>query len=262
MLAALIVLVALLGPVVGALLTRVIDRVPAGLPLWHPLTRCPDCDAPLADPRRARMGRLAGGHRCADCGAVAGARYPLVAAGLAALFVAVTVFAWQRAQLPLLPALLYLTAAGLALAVIDVDVHRLPNAIVLPSYPILAVLLAVAAALSGDWGALARAGIGAAALLAFYLLLVLVYPAGMGWGDVKLSGLLGAVLGYLGWGAVLIGAFAGFALGAVGAVVLMALGRGNRRTALPFGPFMILGAAVGIAAGGPIAEIYLGTLGG
>jgi Flp pilus assembly protein protease CpaA len=69
-----------------------------------------------------------------------------------------------------------------------------------------------------------------------YLLLVLVHPAGMGWGDVKLAGLLGGVLAYLSWSALLIGAFGAFLLGAVVGVAVMAAGRGGRKTALPFGP--------------------------
>jgi leader peptidase (prepilin peptidase)/N-methyltransferase len=186
----------------------------------------------------------------------------VVEAATAVLFVLATLLCWHRSLLPLLPALLYLAAVGLALALIDIDVHRLPNVIVLPSYPVLAVLLTGASAWTGDWGALARAGIGAVALFAFYLLLVLIYPAGMGWGDVKLSGLLGAVLGYVGWSALLVGAFAGFFFGAVVAVVAMALGRAGRKTALPFGPFMIVGAAFGIAVGGWLGGLYVGALGG
>src|SRR5699024_10447667 len=117
-------------------------------------------------------------------------------------FAVTVVFAWGQDVLPLLPALVYLVAIGVALTMIDLDHHRLPNAIVLPSYPVVALLLVAAAAMTGDWWALARAGIGGAALFGFFLLLVLIYPAGMGWGDVKLAGVLGMMLGYLGWAAL------------------------------------------------------------
>ncbi|MDX6241318.1 MAG: leader peptidase (prepilin peptidase) / N-methyltransferase, partial [Kribbellaceae bacterium] len=101
---------------------------------------------------------------------------------------------------------------------------------------------------------------GAVALFGFYLLLVLVYPAGMGWGDVKLAGLLGGVLAYLSWSALLIGAFGGFLLGAVFGVAVMAAGRGGRKTALPFGPFMIAGALLAIFLADPISNWYTGLL--
>ena len=262
-LAALLVIVALLGLAIGSFLNVVICRVPVGLSVVRPSSRCPNCDAPI----RARhnvpvVGWLVLHGRCADCRTSISPRYPLVELGTGVLFVLVTVWLWNREQLPLAPALLYLAALGVALALIDLDVRRLPNVIVLPSYPVLAVLLVVASVGSGDWWALARAGMGAAALFGFYLLLVLVYPAGMGWGDVKLSGLLGAVMGYVGWAALVVGAFAGFFFGAVVAIIAMLLGRAGRKSALPFGPFMIIGAAFGIVLGPWLADVYLGALGG
>ncbi len=121
-----------------------------------------------------------------------------------------------------MPAYLYFVAIGVALTMIDIDTKRLPNAIVLPSYPMIALLLAISAGVEGDWWALARAGIGAAILLGFYLALTFAYPAGMGMGDVKLSGILGGVLGYLSWTTLAIGAFGGFLLGSVGAILVLA----------------------------------------
>jgi leader peptidase (prepilin peptidase)/N-methyltransferase len=85
---------------------------------------------------------------------------------------------------------------------------------------------------------------------------MLVYPAGMGWGDVKLAGVLGMVLAWLSWAALLVGAFAGFLFGAIVGVAVIALGRGGRKTALPFGPFMILGALFAIFAAATIAAHY------
>ena len=263
MLAALLVFVALLGLAIGSFLNVVIYRVPVGLSVVHPSSRCPTCDAPI----RARhnvpvVGWLVLHGRCADCRAPISPRYPLVELGTGVLFVLVTFWLWHRSQMPLAPALLYLAAVGVALALIDLDVRRLPNAIVLPAYPVVAALLALASIGSGDWWALARAGMGAAALFGFYLLLVLAYPAGMGWGDVKLSGLLGAAMGYVGWAALIVGGFAGFFFGAIVAVIAMLLGRAGRKSALPFGPFMIIGAAFGIVLGPWLADVYLGALGG
>ena len=132
--------------------------------------------------------------------------------------------------------------AGGALAVIDARTHRLPNAIVLPAYPVAAILLTAAALLSGDPPRLVVAATGMVALFAFYLLLRLVRPAAMGGGDVKLAGLIGLHLGWLGWSELLVGSVAAFLLAGVFGVVLLATGRAGRSTAIAFGPWMILGA--------------------
>jgi leader peptidase (prepilin peptidase) / N-methyltransferase len=84
----------------------------------------------------------------------------------------------------------------------------------------------------------------------------------MGFGDVKLAGILGGVLAYLSWSTFVIGAFAGFVLGALVGVALIAGHRATRKTAIPFGPFMVAGALVALFAAGPIAQLYLGMLTG
>jgi leader peptidase (prepilin peptidase)/N-methyltransferase len=187
-------------------------------------------------------------------------RYPLVELATGALFLAIALRLPGRDLAGSLPAYLYFAAVAVALALIDLDCRRLPNAIVLPSYPVLAALLTFGAWWQHDWWALGRAGIGGLVLFGFYFLLTTVYPAGMGFGDVKLAGLLGALLGYLSWSALLIGAFAGFLLGAVVGVAVIAGRRGNRKTALPFGPFMLAGALVAVFAAAPIAAGYLNLL--
>ncbi len=262
MYAALVTIAALVGVVIGSFLNVVIHRVPRGESVIRPRSHCPACDAPIRPRHNVPIvSYLLLGGRCASCRAKISARYPVVEALTGLLFAAAAAWALSAGRGPLLPVLLYLAAAGVALAAIDLDVHRLPNAIVLPSYPVVAVLLTAAAWWSGDWGALGRAAIGAAALFAFYLLLVLVYPAGMGWGDVKLAGVLGGVLGFVSWAALVVGAFAGFVFGAVVAVGVLATGRGTGRTALPFGPFMLLGVAAGVVFGADIASAYWGVLG-
>jgi leader peptidase (prepilin peptidase)/N-methyltransferase len=161
-----------------------------------------------------------------------------------------------------LPAYLYFAAIGLALAVIDVEHRRLPNAIVLPSYPVLAALLALASGISGGWWALGRAAIGAVALFLFFFVLAFIYPAGMGLGDVKLAGLIGGVLAYLSWAALVVGAFAGFFLGALVGGALLATRRAGRKTAIPFGPFMIGGALLALPIAAPVADFYVSLIGG
>ncbi|WP_438353224.1 prepilin peptidase [Microbacterium sp. CJ88] len=150
------------------------------------------------------------------------------------------------ALIPVLLAYAWLAVAGVALAVIDVRTHRLPDRIVLPGYAVGVVLLGLAALLSGDVQAFMVAVVGAIALFAFFLLLRVLSRSGMGGGDVKLAGVLGLFLGWIGWTAVLLGVFAAFLLGGLYAAALLVLRRGGRRTQVPFGPWMLAGAWIGI----------------
>lgn len=142
-----------------------------------------------------------------------------------------------------------LAAGSVALAVIDARTHRLPNRWVLPGYPVLIVLLTVACLCGAPWSSLLRSVVAGAVLFAFYLLLRMLGPGGMGGGDVKLAGVLGIALGWVGWGALAVGAVAGFVLGGVYGVMLIALRRASAKTAVPFGPWMLAGAWAGILFG-------------
>jgi leader peptidase (prepilin peptidase)/N-methyltransferase len=150
--------------------------------------------------------------------------------------------------------LMYLVPVGVALAVVDWRTRLLPTKVIAPSYAIVVVLCLVAGAL-GDWSDVVRAGWGWAVAGGTFLLLWLIYPRGMGFGDVRLSGVLGIALGYLGWGPLLIGVYAGFLLGGIGGTLLSVL-RIVDRKAYPFGPFMLLGALVGVLTGDWLADIY------
>ncbi len=147
----------------------------------------------------------------------------------------------------------WLLVASVALSVIDARTHRLPNAWVLPGYPVFGVLLPVACLSGAPWSSLLRAAVGGAALFVFYLLLRGA-GGGMGGGDVKLAGVLGIALGWAGWSALAVGAFAGFIFGGLYGVILLATRRAGRRTAVAFGPWMLLGAWTGILLGGVIAD--------
>lgn len=146
----------------------------------------------------------------------------------------------------------WLLVASVVLSVIDARTHRLPNRWVLPGYPVLLGAFLVAATADAAWSALLRAAVGGALMFAFYLLLRAA-GGGMGGGDVKLAGVLGLALGWSGWPALAVGAVAGFVLGGLYGALLLALRRAGRRTAVPFGPWMLLGAWIGIGAGGAIA---------
>ena len=144
---------------------------------------------------------------------------------------------------------------------IDLDTHTLPNRIVLPAYLVAAVLLTAAAALTGSPERLLTALAGAAALFGLYLILALAYPGGMGLGDVKLAGVLGMYLGWLGWAPLVVGAFSAFLLGGLFSLVLVVTRRANRKSGIPFGPWMLAGAWLGIFGGDTIATWYLSLFG-
>jgi leader peptidase (prepilin peptidase)/N-methyltransferase len=168
---------------------------------------------------------------------------------------------WEASPLAfwlVLAACAYFLVMAARLTVIDVRHHLLPNRIVFPSYAVAGALLLVAAliySLSGgtanepasDGGASLfgipglRILAGAAVLWSFYFVLRLVYPPGMGFGDVKLAGVLGIYLGYLGWSHVFTGTFAAFLFGGLWSLGLLAARRGTLKSDIPFGPFMLAG---------------------
>lgn len=263
----LLVFAGLLGLIIGSFLNVVIYRVPAGISL-NRASQCPSCDAPVKPWQNIPVvSWLLLRGTCASCGATISARYPLVEVATGVAFVGalwLRLDGWDGAD-PVAFALvtvayLYLAAISIALTLIDLDTHRLPNPIVLPSYIVLAALFTASCLFGVEWDSLIRAALAGAALFAFYWLLRAARPGGMGGGDVKLAGVLGAALGWIGWGAVIVGAFAAFLIGGVIGVALMLTRRATRKTAIPFGPFMVVGAWIGIIAGEPIARWYIGLL--
>lgn len=244
-----------LGLVIGSFLNVVIWRVPRGESIVRPPSACPSCGArvrPRDNVPVVSWLLLRG--RCRDCREPISGRYPVVEALTGALFGAT---AWYLGPTWALPAHLYLVAVGVALAYIDIDVHRLPDVITLPSYPVVLALLAVAAAGTGDWASYVRALAGSAALWTFYFVLHKVHSRGMGMGDVKLAGLLGLYLAWTGWGAFAVGAFGAFLVGGVYSVGLLVLRRAGRKSGIPFGPWMLVGAGLGIVVGEPVWRAYL-----
>jgi leader peptidase (prepilin peptidase)/N-methyltransferase len=256
----LLVAIGLLGLTIGSFLNVVIHRVPMLASLSRPSSRCPACGHPIRHRHNVPvLSWLVLRGRCADCRAPISARYPAVELATAVLFVTVTVRLAQLDLLTALPAFLWFVAAGVALAMIDLDVRRLPNVIVLPAYPILAVLLTAAAFVGHDPQALLRAAVGGTASYALHYLAAFAFPGGMGFGDVKLAGLVGGMLAFVSYPVLLVGVGLAFVLGSATGVAAMAAGRATRRSSLPFGPFMVAGALVSIFVGGPIAGLYTAT---
>ncbi|MCU7725267.1 prepilin peptidase [Actinoplanes sp. KI2] len=247
----------LLGLAIGSFLNVVICRVPRDQSLVRPGSHCPHCGHAVRNRHNIPvLGWLLLRGKCADCKAPISPRYPLVEAGTAALFVAVAAKfgpSWE------LPAYLYLAAVAVALAAIDLDVMRLPDKIVLPSYAIAPILLLPAVIAEHNWHAAVR-GLAAAGLLYAGYWILAVLPKGMGGGDVKLAPLLGLYLGWLGWSSVVVGAFAGFLLGGVVGVALMTARAATRKSRIPFGPFMLAGVFLAVFAAAPIANWYTDLL--
>ncbi|MDJ0334130.1 prepilin peptidase [Salinibacterium sp. G-O1] len=271
-----VALVGAFGLLIGSFLNVVVYRVPARQSIVSPPSACPQCATPIR--RRDNVPVLSWlilRGRCRDCQAPISRRYPLVELATGLFFAAVAAWftlVWLPAAAPattsqqvgavvLLVAFLYLAAVSVALALIDLDHRILPNSIVLPSYLVGAVLLAAAGLLTADYSALLSSAIGAAAMFGTYFLLALIYPRGMGMGDVKLAGVLGLFLGYLGWQELVVGAFAAFFLGGIFSIALILMRRASRTTAIPFGPWMLLGAWVGIFFGTVIMGAYLQLFG-
>ena len=263
------------GSMIGSFLNVVVYRVPAGRSVVSPPSACGSCGNQLrAVDNVPVLSWLALRGRCRTCGSVISVRYPLVELGTALLFTGVSfrfvpgVFDGAVVgTLPLisgvlvLAAFLYFAAISIALALIDLDTQTLPNAIVLPAYLVGAGLLGAAGLLNGEPSRLVGAGLGAVALFGLYLIAALVKPGGMGLGDVKLAGVIGLFLGFLGLPQLLVGAFAAFLLGGLFSIGLLVARRAGRGAGIPFGPWMLGGAWVGILAGEPIASFYLGLFG-
>jgi leader peptidase (prepilin peptidase)/N-methyltransferase len=160
------------------------------------------------------------------------------------------------------PALLlgvYLVPVCVALAVVDWHTRFLPTRLIAPSYAVVGVLVLLAWALSGDTAALVGSVVGWVASFGFFFALWFLHPRGLGYGDVRLSGLLGMALGWLGVAPLVLGVFGGFVLGAVGGGLLTLL-RVFRRRHYPFGPFMVLGALLGATFPDELAAAYAGLV--
>lgn len=156
---------------------------------------------------------------------------------------------WRIGWAAPLAAWLVLAIAGAVLGYVDLRTRFLPSAIIWPTYGVVTLLLVLASVLTGDWAALLRAVLAGGGTFAVFYLLWWVYPAGLGFGDVRLSGLLGGALGWFGWAELVIGMYGGFVLGAVLGLLLMAV-KVFERKAFAFGPFMLAGALLGVLAGG------------
>ena len=254
-------LAGLLGLAFGSFANVVIHRVPRGESIVRPASRCPSCGEPVAwRDNLPVLGWLLLRGRCRHCRAPISARYPLVELGMGLLWFLVALRLASAGLGWAIPAYLALAFLCVVLAVIDASTRLLPNRITYPAFPIMLGLLLVASIGVGDLGRLARGLLAALAVGAFFLLLALISPRGMGLGDVKLAPTLGLALGWLSWGAVAFGVFAGFLLGGVAGLAAIALLGLTRKSLLPFGPWLVTGALLGVLAGADVAAWYARSL--
>ncbi len=243
------VVAAVAGLIVGSFLNVVIHRLPAGESLASPGSRCPQCGAAVKPYDNIPvLSWLILRGRCRSCGAPISIRYPLVEAGTAALYCAVV--ASRGADEDVWLGIAFVTML-IPVALIDLDHRIIPNRILLP----FAILAPVIVALT-DLHALPEYLIAGAAAGGFFLLAALLYPRGMGMGDVKLAAVMGLYLGR----SVAPAIIAALILGTVGGLIVISRQRGageGRKTAVPFGPFLALGGLVGLFAGPDIVDWYL-----
>lgn len=245
----------LFGLAIGSFLNVVIERVPKRQSVVRPRSRCPRCEAPIAERDNIPVvSWLALRGRCRTCHEAIDVRYPLVEATTAGLFVAA---ALRFPEDWVLPAFCLFFAALLAVSVIDLEHYIVPNRIVYPTLLVSVPALTILALVDDRWSDLKGALIGAVAASGGLLIINLVNPRGMGMGDVKLALVLGLFLGWINLPTVALGLFFGFLLGALGGLVLMLLRRRTRNQHVPFAPFLSAGALLAVLAGNPILHWYL-----
>lgn len=244
-------IVALFGLVVGSFLNVVIHRVPRKESVVWPASHCPSCGEEIK-PRDnipvLSYAMLRG--RCRSCGAHISARYPAVEVLTGLLFGAAAL--WFGVGLQLVSALV-LVAALIALAGTDLEHRLLPNAIVGPA-ALVGLTLSIISEPERWWAY----PVSAVAIAGGLFGLALLYPGGMGMGDVKMGGMLGAFLGPYGALAIFVGAF----VGALAGGLLMAAGKMRRKSALPFGVFMAIGGIFTLFFGPGLWRMYLEAAGG
>ncbi|MDH5421208.1 MAG: prepilin peptidase [Acidimicrobiia bacterium] len=244
------------GLVVGSFLNVVVYRIPAGLSVVSPPSACPNCGTQIKPyDNLPVVSWLILRGKCRSCQSAISARYPLVEAANAALFLGVylvigsdwTVFAY-----------VWFAGVTLVLGLIDFDTKRIPNRILFPGAFIGALLLGAGALGEGEMASYGRSWLAALAYFSGFLILALIVPAGFGMGDVKLAFFLGMFAGYVSWAVLVVAVFGAVFIGGGVSILLLITRRVSRKDAIPFGPSMVVGAWVAIAFGNEIARSYLG----
>lgn len=244
----------IVGLAVGSFLNVVIYRVPRGESILRPGSHCPSCGAAIAPRDNVPVvSWLLLRGRCRKCHTPISVRYVVIESLTAVLFGAV---AARLGPVAVLPAVLVATATLIALSAIDLERLILPRAVVYPGLGAVVVLLVVAAAVDGAWGRLGDGAACAGVWFSLFFFLNLAVPRALGFGDVRLSPLLGLLLGWFGWRYAVTGFFVANVIGAGVGIALVSLGRLERRQPIPYGVFLATGA-IGTLLAGPVAVSWL-----
>jgi leader peptidase (prepilin peptidase)/N-methyltransferase len=237
-----------MGAIFGSFLNVVAYRLPRHESIATPASHCTQCGTPVKpyDNIPILSYLLLRGH-CRSCAAPISVRYPLVEALTGALCAGAVLAHSSAAAIALSIALILMVVPA---ALIDLEHRIIPNKITALG-AVLALAIGLALDPSGEPGRL----IAGAAAGGFLLAAALAYPGGMGMGDVKLAGMMGLFLGAAVAPAILIALVSGVLLGAV--VIARKGAQQGRKTAIPFGPFLALGALVGVFAGQPLVDVYV-----
>ena len=245
------------GAVVGSFGGVVADRVPRKESIVRPPSHCTGCGKALGALENIPVvSYIALRGRCRACGARIPRRDVAVEVATALLFVAV---ALRVGSVWAVPAYCALAASLVALTAIDLEHLRLPTPIVYGTAALGAPLLVLASAGTHRWAALGTALISAAAVLVAFGALFYAVPRGVGFGDVRLASLCGGFLGWIGYREVLLGIVLAFLFAGLPAIVLLALRKVNRRTQLPFGPFLAAGTMASVLFGPLLVRYWLGA---
>jgi leader peptidase (prepilin peptidase) / N-methyltransferase len=242
------------GFVLGDGLEILVERLGERRPLDRPWWRCQECQAPASGIGLVPVVRVVARRRgCPACSAPV--PHPVRPAVLAVVSAVVLgAFAARLGADVVLAAYAVFGLSMVAISAVDLERYIIPNYIVYPTLALLIPLLVVASAVDHRWDSLGRAAAcGASAFAGFFVLHVAV-PKGMGFGDVRLAGVIGLAIGWLGFGHAFVGFFAGFVLGAVIGIVFIVVSGGGRKTKIPFGPFLAAGAAFSVVWGTPVAN--------
>ena len=244
------------GLVIGSFVGVVVDRLPRKESLATPPSHCVACGAPIRPYDNVPVvSYLLLRGRCRSCGVHIPPRDAVIELGTGALFV---LLAWRLASPWELPAYGLLVAGLVAISAIDLEHMRIPSAIVYTTVALGAPLLVLASAETHRWAALLSALIGGAAAFAAFFALFFAVPRGIGFGDVRLAGLCGGFLGWIGYREALAGFLVSFVVAGVPAVVLLALHKVQRRTQMPFGPFLAAGTVITALFGPSLVRIWTG----
>jgi leader peptidase (prepilin peptidase)/N-methyltransferase len=238
------------GMITGSFVGVVAHRVPRGRSIVGPRSECPACGAQIAayDNVPVISWLLLGGH-CRSCGVRIPARYPLVELAVGVAFAATAIV--LRDDPAHLALGLIFVAVLAAITLTDLERRVIPNAILL-----VGAAAAIAIAAVTDPASLPERGAAAAGAGGFLLLFALIYPRGMGMGDVKLAAVMGLFLGASVVPALAVGVVLG---GLMGLVLMLRYGPAARKHAVPFGPFLAIGGVVGLLAGDELIHAYVRT---